>query len=239
MSDFEFDDVEVQRILERAAEHQQKAERRTLARRGGTSLTTLKEIASEVGIDPRYVDSAAHEVALRKELQPETTRLGVPRKVESRRVLADAVDDGEWARIVDDLRDTFDRTGAVSEFGQIREWHSGTGTSSASALVHLRLEDGEHGTTVSVSQSMKPYLELPSVLGAVFATIGVCFLGLLPVVDSPMALAAFAGVNVLTGLGTYVGGMGWAGRRARQQQERIDALLDRIELLAGSTERSG
>lgn len=237
MSDFEFDDVEVQRILGRAAEHQQKAERQALMRRGGTSLTTLREIASEVGIDPRYVDSAAHEVALRRNGEPETTRLGVPRKVESRRVLADSVDAGEWGRVVEDLRHTFDTPGAVSEFGRVREWHSGTGASSTTAHVHLRLEESEHGTDVSISQSMKPHLELPSVLGGVFAAVGVCFLGMLPVVDAPLAAAAFSAVNVLAGLGTYLGGMGWAGRKARQQQERMDALLDRVELLAGSSER--
>jgi hypothetical protein len=239
MSDVEFDDVEVQRILERAAEHQQRAERKALVRRGGTSLTTLREIAAEVGIDPRHVDSAAHEVALRKEVRSDTTRLGVPRTVASRRVLTDEVDDTEWARIVDDVRRTFDRPGVVSEFGRVREWHSGTASSSSAAVVHLKLEEGEQGTTVSVSQSMKPYLDLPAALGATFGAIGVCLLGLLPVVDAPLALAAFAAANVATGLGVYLGGTGWAGRRARQQEERMEALLDRVELLAGSSEREG
>lgn len=237
MNDPHFDDVDVQKILERAADKQKKAERRELLRPGGTSLQTLREVAAEVGIDPRYVESAAREISLRRDHAPEETRLGIPRSASAHRVLASRVDDAEWGRIVDDLQRTFGTPGVVSEFGRVREWHSGRNTGGAT--VHFKLEEGDGGTTASISQSLKQFLDLPTALGAVFTTIGLGFLAFLPIVDSPGGLALFSAANVLAGGGIYFGGMSWVGRIARRRQEKVEAALDRVELLAGSTERDG
>lgn len=237
MSDPHFDDVDVQRILERAADQQRRAERRALLRPGQTSLETIREIAGEVGIDARYVDSAAHEIALRRDRAPEVTRMGIPRTVSADRVITSRVDDGEWARIVDELRRSFDTPGVVSEFGRVREWHSGAGHSSS--LVHLKVEETGVGTTVSMTQNLKQFHDLPTALGAVFATLGVCSLAAVPFVASAGGMALFAAANLLTGGGVYLGGMSWVGRIARRQQEKMDAALDRVELLAGSRERGG
>jgi hypothetical protein len=237
MNDPVFDDVEVQRILERAADQQQKAERTRLVGPGRTSLATIREIATEVGIDPRYVESAAQEVTLRRDHKPEETRLGIPRSASAHRVLAHRVDEAEWGRIVDHLQRTFDTPGVVSEFGKVREWHSGT--RPGGTVVHFKLDEGEVGTTASISQNLKQFLDLPTALGTVFATLGVGLLALLPIVDSQATLGLLSGLNVLAAGGIYFGGMSWVGRIAQRRQERIEAALDRVELLAASTERRG
>src|SRR3954465_14331124 len=58
-------DRQIARILHRAAELQEQAVERSglpANRAAGLSLTELKQIAGEVGIDPRYVEAAAAEL---------------------------------------------------------------------------------------------------------------------------------------------------------------------------------
>ena len=240
MDETEFDDVEVQRILERAAEQQEAAERRSLARGAGTSLNSLRKIAGEVGIEPRFVDAAAREVALRRDQQPAREFMGVPDELRVQRVLPEKVDDEEWVRIVDDLRATYGMAGHVSHYGRVREWQSGTSSASgAASVIHLRLEDTDDGTALSLSQNIRQQTQLPKVLGGTFGGLGVAFLALLPVVDSVPALLAFAGLNVLAGAGILFGGMNWAGRWASRRLERFQASADRVELVAGPSERGG
>ena len=240
MDQVEFDDVEVQRILERAAEQQQAAERRGLTRRSGTSLTSLKDIAQEVGIEPRFVDAAARELALRRDHPVAKEFMGVPEELTIQRVLPERVDDDEWIRIVDDLRATYGITGHVSQYGRVREWQSGAApNSSAGSLIHLRLEETEDGTALTLTQSIRNQTALPKVLGATFVSLGVTFAALLPVLGVTAAGLTFAGLNVVAGGGILVGGMGWVGRWARRRMERFQSTADRIELMAGTTERQG
>lgn len=239
MDETEFDDVEVQRILQRATEQQEAAERRSLARGAGTSLDALRKIAGEVGIEPRFVDAAAREVALRRDHLPAGEFMGVPDELRVQRVLPEKVDDDEWVRIVDDLRATYGMTGHVSQYGRVREWQSGTSSTSGGtgSVIHLRLEETEAGTALTLSQNIRSQTQLPKVLGGTFGGLGVAFLALLPVVDSVPAVLAFAGLNVLAGVGILFGGMNWAGRWASRRMERFQATADRVELVAGMSER--
>ncbi len=239
MSQAEFDDVEVQRILKRASEQQQASERRELARGAGTSLSSLREIAEEVGIEPRFVDAAAREVALRRDHRPAKEFMGVPDELRIQRVLPDKVDDDEWIRIVDDLRATFGTAGHVSHYGRVREWQSGaSSTSGGDYSIHLRLEETEDGTALTLAQNIRNQTQLPKVLGATFGGLGVTFLALIPAMSAVVPPLLFAGGNILAGAGLLLGGMNWTARWARRRMERFEASADRIELLAGTTERN-
>ena len=238
MSAEEFDYVEVQRILELALEQQRRSERKALVTGGGTSLPALREIASEVGIDPRFVESAAREVARRRDTPvTKTNRMGVPDEVRADRVIPHRIDDDEWIRIVEELRTTFGVAGTVSQYGRVREWHSSASSHANASVAHLRLEEVDGGTAITLHQKTVAQTQLPLVLGATFATIGVTFAALLPVIGLTAGGLAFAGVNALSGAGIYAGGMGWASRWAGKRTELFERILDRIELLAGATEQ--
>lgn len=240
MDQAEFDEVEVQRILKRAAEQQQAAERRSFIRGTGTSLTSLRDIAEEVGIDSRFVDAAAREVALRRDHPPAKEFMGVPDELRVQRVLPETIDDDEWIRIVDDLRATYGMTGHVSQYGRIREWQSSPSSSNgATSLIHLRLEDTEDGTALNLSQNIRQQTMLPKVLGATFAGAGVTFLALTALASSTLPALTFSVVNLVAGAATFFGGMNWTGRWAQRRLERFQATADRIELMAGTTERGG
>lgn len=240
MDQAEFDDVEVQRILKRASEQQQASERRDLARGAGTSLTSLREIAGEVGIEPRFVDAAAREVALRRDHAPAKEFMGVPDELRIQRVLPEKVDDDEWIRIVDDLRASYGITGHVSHYGRVREWQSGaSSTSGSGSVIHLRLEETDDGTALTLSQNIRSQTQLPKVLGGTFGALGVTFLALIPAMSAVVPPLLFAGGNILAGAGILLGGMNWTGRWARRRMERFHATADRIELMAGTTERQG
>lgn len=237
MSDEEFDDVEVQRILERALDQQKSAERRALVKGTGTSLPELRTIASEVGIDPRFIDSAAREVVVRRGAPPAKERFGVPDLLRADRVIPEEIDDEEWMRIVEEMRAAFGMTGVVSSYARVREWHSGTSSAKEASIIQLRVETTDAGTAITLSQNTRQQTLLPTVLGMTFGAVAVTFAALVPFIGASTSAAAFIGVNALGGAGIFAGGMGWVGRWARSRGELFERLLDRIELIAGTAER--
>lgn len=238
MSTEEFNDDEVRKILERAAHQQQASEARGLVRGKGTSLQSLEEIAAEVGIDAGYVKAAAREVALRRDAEPPPTLLGVPRRLESSRVIKGKINDEAWGRIVSEMRSVFGVTGHVDEFGEIREWASSHQPASAAMAVQVRLEPIDGGTLISIQQATLQAGLLPGVLGGSFMSTALIFIVLMLFIGFNTPLLAMSAV--FGSLGALTGGVGLAlgGRYVTSQTAKIEATMDRIERMA-QTESEG
>jgi len=92
----------------------------------GLTLAQVQEIATEVGIAPEFVASAARALD-RGELVPTQQRkwfglpIGVSRTINFGRVVSDE----EWEHIVVTLRETFDARGRVQRDGSFRQWTNG------------------------------------------------------------------------------------------------------------------
>lgn len=93
---------------------------------GGLTLAELQEIAGEVGVSPEAVarGAAALEVRRGSDIQVRRTG-GVPLGVSRTVPLARSMTQPEWERLVSRLRVTFDATGNVTDYGELREWRNG------------------------------------------------------------------------------------------------------------------
>ena len=234
-----FDDDAIRRILNRAAERQEQAERALpAADRGsrsgpeaGLTLAELQDVAGEVGITPNHVAAAAREVRLQgADTSDRYAFLGIPKETVGRRIVPGVPDDRAWERMVGEVRTEFRVPGVTNTFGEVREWLSSG--SSSSGVARLRLEPSEGTTEVVVRRSNRHLAELTAVLGWTFAGIGGLFGGALALgALDPKAIVApilFGSVSLMTfGVGRM-----WSRISARRDQKRFARLLDRIELIA-------
>lgn len=120
-----YSDDEVARILDEATEAQASAGP-ALTSGTGMSLAELEDIGREVGISTEAIRRAAARidsggVPAVPERRVMGTTIGVGRTVELPRKLTD----DEWARLVIDLRHTFDARGKLHDEGPFRQWTNG------------------------------------------------------------------------------------------------------------------
>jgi len=117
MTDTRFNDEEVSLILRRALEAD------TSASDGGLTLSQLREIAAEVGIDPAQIDSAALAVQSNR-IQGRQSRIGVRTSTRYDVEVDGEVDRERYADLLRVIRGAMGRQGVVSEeFGGL-EWRA-------------------------------------------------------------------------------------------------------------------
>ena len=94
----------------------------------GLSLEELRQVASEVGIDPRFVDLAASHVDAPVERQG-SVAAGGPTRWHFRSSVPGEIDKGDLDRILQVIRTTLHEKGEVSEvWGRIEWSHAEVGT---------------------------------------------------------------------------------------------------------------
>ena len=226
----EFSEEEIRRILARAADREAEAERARPAAGTGLTLGGLKEAAANAGIDPLHVEAAAREVMLRRDAPPATTRLGLPLELGAQRVIPGPVSDAQWERMVAEFREAFRKTGIVSQFGEVREWVSGN-ESREGMPVKVRLEPVDEGTLVTLHQPTGSLSTTTYALGGTFSFFAVLFGALFGLGDFAPGVLTLPVLMALLAVASFAGG--WAGGRvwAPRQEERLRAVLDRVELI--------
>lgn len=123
MSVRRYTDEEVEAILSRAAEGPQSSLRQ-LSGTEGLTLADLQEIGREVGIPAEAVALAARSVDQRPPAVSRTS-LGLPIGVERTISLDRRLTEGEWERLVVELREVFHARGTVRSDGSFRQWTNG------------------------------------------------------------------------------------------------------------------
>ena len=231
-----YSEVELHAIFERAAKRQEEAQRAEAASRGALTLAELQEIGAASGIDPAHVAAAAAELNTSPPKDVHTF-LGAPTEVERRRVIPSHVSDDEWARMVAEIRRTFDDDGSIGQIGPMREWTAvKRTTNSTGTAMRLTLEPAETGgTRLTLRKSVRETTRgfgiasiINGAMGAFFAILALA--GTDPEIWIPavmlIAMAfAFAGVT-----------RAWLGYWGTKQEDTFDSLLDRLELIARTTE---
>jgi hypothetical protein len=103
-----FDDDQIRRILTRAAERQEQADRALPAAEDGSrsgdhpglTLAELQSVAEEVGIAPAHVQAAARDVQARPTTAVDRYRyIGIPKHTTDHRVVHGQLGDREWEEI--------------------------------------------------------------------------------------------------------------------------------------------
>lgn len=234
----EFTEDDARKILARAAERQEAAERARLGSGEGVSLQELKAIADEVGIDPSYVQAAAGELALKKQSPPVKSRMGLPTRLQEVRMLPGSVSDRQWGEMVRVFREAFGRSGMVSEFGDVREWISAN-VGSEGMPVSVRLEPSADGTLMTVTQATKTINELGPALGGSFGALGGVLAAFLAVGDFEQKLWVLPVILFVLAMGSVVS-VAVAGRSyVKKRSALFDAVADKVELIGRPEDPGG
>ena len=114
-----FSEKEVGRILKRATELHE-AEGPTDAT--GLTLDEVRQIATEMGVDPRYVAAAVAEVAGDGGEEERFYWLGGPVSYEMERVVEGDVSEEQWVEMVEAMRRSYNLVGVSSKVGRMLEW---------------------------------------------------------------------------------------------------------------------
>ena len=159
----------------------------------GLTLAEIQEIGREVGISSDLITKAAltiHDanLAASRTRQFLGTPIGVSRTVHLPRRLTDQ----EWARLVIDLRETFDARGTLREEGPFRQWTNGN--------LQALLEPTESGEQLRLGTLRTGARES---LG-----MGATLLGVAPIA---LVVSATTGALADPGLATMLGALALAG----------------------------
>lgn len=138
-----YDEKEVGKLLERATELQREDPGRALAP-GGLSLAELEEIASEAGIDARFLRRAAAEMASggqEKEMWEGIT--GERLTLVQEAVVAGELNEPGFERVVEALQRSAQENGQPSLLGRTLTWQAETAGKTRTIQVTVTSRDGE------------------------------------------------------------------------------------------------
>jgi hypothetical protein len=214
-----FGDEEIRRILQSAAELQERSDVVPQEAGRGLSLEELRQVASEVGIDPRFVDLAASHVDLPAE-RHDNQAAGAPTRWHYRASVPGEIAQGDLDQILQVIRGTLNEKGEVSEvWGRIEWSHAEVG----STIVGITARDGSTELDVSAVKSEE---------AIVLHFLGVSFGGILGAAVTAGALGV-SGPAVL-GLVALFGGVSYGATRlawkARSAwwERRLQRLVERL-----------
>jgi hypothetical protein len=187
----------------------------------GLSLAQIRDIATEVGIDPAKVEQAALSID-RGEGMPAFRRtwlglpIGVSRTVEFGRTLTEA----EWDQLVVLFRETFDARGRLQAEGSFRQWTNGN--------LQALLEPTPNGHRLRLS-TRKGDAKARLILGVAGLTFGGVWLtGILTSgaqdVGALVAMGVLATWSICNVASVSLGLPAWARKRA----EQMDLIAEQV-----------
>jgi hypothetical protein len=228
-----YSEAELHAIFERAAKRQEEASRAEAASRGQLTLRELQEIGGASGIDPAHIAAAAAELAVATPAKPTHTFLGAPTEVERTRVFPGPISDEAWARMVAEVRRTFDDDGSIGQIGQMREWTTVKRvTNNSGTAMRLALEPlGDGRTRATLRQSVRETTKGFGIAAGVTVAMVIFFAVLGLVAAEPEMWIAVA-MTAAMGLAFAGGTWGWLKYWRPKQEATFDGVLDRLELIA-------
>ncbi len=222
-----YDEKEVTRLLKRATE-MQREESRWPASAGGLSLSELESIASEAGIDPRYLRRAAAEFDTGAEAATLGTLLAGEQTTLTREVvLPGELPESGFERLVSVIQVVSRDHGHPSLLGRSLTWQGETLNKTRSLQVLVSARRGETFIRVEERLGQLAGAVYGISLGAVGSSVGFGF-GL------PIGLAVFGSGVLAAGfpLGalalSYLGGREVFRRVVRKRRSVIAELADQL-----------
>ena len=224
MSERRYGDDEVREIFDLATRGR-SAETPSPAREGqGLTLAEIQSIGAEVGLSPGDVARAAGALDNRPQVLPRTSSLGLPVAVGRIIPLARALTDDEWARLVAELRATFNARGVVRSDAGIREWSNGN--------LHAYIEPAGDGhqlrlTTRKGDAAGMNALAFTGIAAGVatFASLGLAG----EVADAVLVSSLFT----VSGVGAFLFNRLRLPRWADRREEQMDAIARRVKEITG------
>lgn len=201
----------------------------------GLSLDEVEQIAAETGIDPRYVRTAAAELALARPAPRKRSLLGGSTTIELARVVPGEAKEAQWEAMIHEIRRTFGQTGQNARLGAAFEWSNGPEPQLVEAQVTVSPRQGQ--TTVQVvRRSDGAVFLLYLVAGIVTLMGGMIFASMAGGAMGLPAIAAIIGAFAAAALAAVRAMTASSERKARRQMQQ---LLDQMEaILAPASART-
>lgn len=217
-----FGDDEVQKILEAAAELQERSGALGTGSARGLTIQELRQVAAEVGIDPHFVDIAATDVDAPMEKRG-SAWMGGPDSWHFRTSVPGEIEDEEREQIVLALRSLMGQQGEIGEvFGRM-EWTSNDGMGPVIIGVSSRDGATEIDMTANRAGEAGLYHGLGIPIGGV---VGGAVLAASFGLSGPLVLTAIAGMSAASyGLTRLV----W-----RKRSEQLERTYRRVMQRAAS-----
>lgn len=216
-----FGDDDISRILQKAAELQERAASLSHEPGRGLTLDELRQVAAEAGIDPRFVDLAASGVGGDVESR-ESALAGGPVQWHYQTSVPGEIDDGDRERILHSLRTLLGRKGDLEHvFGRM-EWTFDDGLGP----VIVGISSREGMTEIDVSSTRTGEAGLLHGLGIPFGAMGL--VGILTSTLGVSGPSAVLPLLALSAAGMYGAiRVGW-GLRARFWERRLQQVVSRL-----------
>ena len=165
----------------------------------GLSQAELEQIASEIGIDPRYVAAAVARLQEREYDQDEEDTdfylLGLPPSFEIERHVEGTVSDEAWDKVLSSIRKTFKKPAKINDWGQSKEWSFDGFTERASVTLEQRKGWTKIRMTWQDPLSRLIYCNLG--FSFLILAVGISGLGLSPLFAFGLFLPVFAALFFL------------------------------------------
>lgn len=216
-------DAETALILRRAAELQGTAPEPSIS----PSLADLEQMASEAGIEPRYVRQAAAELASPIAAARGNGILGAPGTLWLERVVPGEIAPSAFDAVVEEIRSALAMAGHTTVLGRGFTWTSGVAGHPAPARVITVTVTPVGGQTVLRAEEALEQMEVAHLMG-----IGVGIGGIGGMIGAGLALSAASfGLGALAA--AWAGGGFFTARRLHQRaaarhQRELAELLERL-----------
>lgn len=217
---------EVSAILKKATENSSTNDSDTSI---GISVSELQQIASEVGIDPEQIASAATEIDATYE-KNEQTFWGGPFSFSSQVLADNEITDGQWEEMLISIREFFQSKGEVTSRKSVFEWSSPWDTTNSARVTALKAD----GKTKIIVNWNGPLTAIPFYIPVPVAAIVSMLLA-----SGFFELASVPGIAfsmLATGL-TFLAGR-WALRRHLNKGfKKLRQLVARLNIIASVKSR--
>ncbi len=218
-----YSEAEIAAIFERASKDQEEA-RQKKSDHQGLSLSELKEIGRQSGIDPDLISRAAASMERVQPTAPQSSILGFKTSVFRVVDIDGRLTDDDWGRLVVEMREIFHAHGKTEQHGGFKSWRNGN--------LRITLEPTEFGHRLRMNTKKGN-------AGAIIAGSIVATFMLLLTIFATMLFADpsadFISVRLLVLL-LFAGGLGLnlaqLPRWVKQRGEQMDALGVMANVLA-------
>ena len=214
-----FSETEIGRILKRATELQ-GAE--GPAETTGLSLEEVRQLAMEMGIDPRHVEAAVFEVTQDGDAEKRFHWLGGPTSLERERVVGGEITEQQWEAMVEEIRASFGLVGGAGRVGRAYEWTHDSKDQQAQVTVT------SHGGKTRI----RVFAHYPNTAALTFMTstiLAMVTAGLLGAYVAPSAFLNFWTFLISLLVAFTLGARFLFGRMMRKKEREAHGLLARLE----------
>ena len=224
-----YSDTEVRRLLKYAAERQQsdQSDGDGGGEGGGMTLAALQEVASEAGIEPRYVQLAAARIDSPEPTAPKHRLAGTALLVRAERIVPGELREEDYEQVVAEIPMATDLPGDPTMVGRTLRWKSAISEHQLRSLrVTVASRNGE--TRIQAEERLHTYAGMlyGAFVGGLGMTVGIGVgIGVGVVLDSALFAVAFPF--------TFIGGLYVAMRQVmksvgRKRRAELERLVDRL-----------